>query len=241
LRPASVFPNTKSKKQKPAAKADLTMKDLLVFLQGKKTHATCVVVIALLIGQWAKWWTIPAEVYGALVVLALAFLRAGVSNEIGSLQDEPLPGGQTKPATSTGTAPMREGRPGGTGAITSLMGVIGIMGLMGCASPSAFFNAEKCAVDGATGSMHLYNQWYRGATNAAAADQAKCEALTREAETVWGAGTNFYRTITLVDALRVTYETNSANTNLTALQAALGALSLQATNITATVKLLISK
>jgi hypothetical protein len=221
------------------------MKDLLVFLQGKKTHATCIVVIALLIGQWAKWWTIPVEVYGSLVVLALAFLRAGVSNEIGGLTDPTAPDPTTSgPTTKTASAPMQEGRPGGTRSILAAMGLIGLMGLLGpigCAGPNAFFNAEKLAVDGATGTMHTYNLWYRGATNAAANDPAKCEALTRNAQVVWGYGTNFHQTIVVVDALRVAYETNSANTNLTALQAALSALSLQATNIAAEVKFLISK
>ena len=113
---------------------------------------------------------------------------------------------------------------------------------VGCQSaPTAFFNAEKLAVDGATGSMHTYNLYYRQATNAAASDPLKCQKLTQDAQVVWGYGTNFYRTITVVDSLRAAYELNSADTNRTALEAALAALSLQATNIAVIVKSAISR
>lgn len=49
------------------------------FLNGKKTHLTGALVILLLVGQWAKWWVIPAEVYGVLLSLGLIFLRHGIS------------------------------------------------------------------------------------------------------------------------------------------------------------------
>ncbi|MGD0744145.1 MAG: hypothetical protein ABSA45_03225 [Verrucomicrobiota bacterium] len=54
------------------------MNTLLQFLSGKKTYVTTAAIGVLLFGTWQGWWTIPSEVYLALMAAALAFLRAGV-------------------------------------------------------------------------------------------------------------------------------------------------------------------
>jgi hypothetical protein len=55
------------------------MNALLEFLSGKKTYLTVAAVGILLFGVWQSWWTIPNEVYLALMALALAFLRSGIN------------------------------------------------------------------------------------------------------------------------------------------------------------------
>ena len=56
------------------------MNTLLQFLSGKKTYLTVATIGILLFGTWQAWWTIPSDVYLALMALALAFLRNGISN-----------------------------------------------------------------------------------------------------------------------------------------------------------------
>ena len=56
------------------------MNELLQFLSGKKTYLTVVTIGVLLFGTWQAWWTIPSDVYLALMALALAFLRNGINN-----------------------------------------------------------------------------------------------------------------------------------------------------------------
>jgi hypothetical protein len=53
---------------------------LLTFLSGKKTYLTVAAIGAILFGVWQAWWKVPSEVYVALMALALAFLRNGISN-----------------------------------------------------------------------------------------------------------------------------------------------------------------
>lgn len=55
------------------------MKALLEFLDGKKTHLTAVLILALLFGSWQGWWKLPSEVYEALMAAGLIFLRLGVA------------------------------------------------------------------------------------------------------------------------------------------------------------------
>ena len=116
------------------------MNQILLMLQGKKTHWTCAAIVGLLIGQWAKWWTIPPEVYGVLVTLALMFLRAGVSREISEAAEDPsLPDSQANAGGTAATAtPANTTAPGAAGktilplAISLAAAVM--MGLAGCQS-----------------------------------------------------------------------------------------------------------
>jgi len=79
------------------------MNSLLQLIQGKKTYATCLVVVALLVGQWAKLWTIAPELYASLCALALMFLRSGIKREVGGLVEIAEP--EEPDATAPGGAP----------------------------------------------------------------------------------------------------------------------------------------
>lgn len=55
------------------------MNTLIEFFSGKKTYLTTTALFVVLFGKWQGWWTVPEEVYVALLALALTFLRSGVN------------------------------------------------------------------------------------------------------------------------------------------------------------------
>lgn len=129
------------------------MNQLLQSLQGYKTHSTCAIVMALCLGQWFKWWTLPTEVYIALAAMALSFLRSGVSRETGAAYDSP------NDAAAATSAPQTSG-PGAAGKpiLGILMGIMLLAAsslyLVGCAGSlapgGAYAPMTTNAVTGAT-------------------------------------------------------------------------------------------
>lgn len=61
------------------------MKTIVDSIAGYKTYITLAIAGILLFGSWQGWWKMPPEIYGALAALATAFVRAGISREIGDL------------------------------------------------------------------------------------------------------------------------------------------------------------
>jgi hypothetical protein len=64
------------------------MKNILETLQGYKTYLTIAIIFVVIIGAASKWWTVPTELYVALVAAAIGFLRSGVKNDVANLGDE---------------------------------------------------------------------------------------------------------------------------------------------------------
>ncbi|MGO8839463.1 MAG: hypothetical protein ACLP7I_12025 [Limisphaerales bacterium] len=75
------------------------MNTWLQFLSGKKTYLTITAIFVLLFGVWQAWWKVPNEVYVALMALALAFLRNGISS--GPPPPPPAPAGDPPPLART--------------------------------------------------------------------------------------------------------------------------------------------
>jgi hypothetical protein len=94
----------------------------LQFLSGKKTYLTSIAAIIVCFGKWQSWWTVPDEVYFALMALGLTFLRSGVAR-------------QTPAAT-----PPAESQPGETIPIRRTLILLSALSLSlfcsGCVSPS---------------------------------------------------------------------------------------------------------
>lgn len=122
---------------------------------------------------------------------------------------------------------------------------IGLIGLVvvlaaGCASfNSTTFRLEKAAADAGTGAVHAWNAYYPAATNGAS--QAECVKLTAEQTQVYEASRKLGATLQVIEGLRLQYVANSANTNLTALQAAVEAAGSQSGAIVLLVKTFMSR
>lgn len=58
---------------------NLPMQNFVNSLSGLKTYITVAAGGVLLFGTWNKWWVIDPSVYTALMLAAVAFLRAGVA------------------------------------------------------------------------------------------------------------------------------------------------------------------
>lgn len=206
------------------------MNGILEFLSGKKTYLTAITIIVLLIGQAKGWWTLPAEMYAALSALGLAFLRAGVKSEVGDLLDgaeEPAP--EVGAGANVGGQRSEVGGPGAAGKVI-LPAFVVMMLICGCASFNATtFRSEKAAADTARGAVHAWNQYIAVASNQVS--QAECVKLMQAQAQIYEASRRLGATIQVVDGLRLAYATNSANTNLTALQAGLDAVVSQGTGI----------
>lgn len=74
--------NVAGQPRQPNAGSERFLSLLLSALSGKKTHATCALMLILLFGSWQKWWILPPEIYSALLPVAIMFLRQGVKSEI---------------------------------------------------------------------------------------------------------------------------------------------------------------
>lgn len=107
--------------------------------------------------------------------------------------------------------------------------------LAGCASlNSNTFNAETLAADSATTATHEFNQYYQSATNGASTnDLAK---LNGYRDTLYTADRDLSKALTVLDKARLDYVANSADTNKTAMVAALQTVSDQSSNIVSLVK-----
>lgn len=123
------------------------MNQLLALLSGKKTYLTAVTVGVLLFGQWQGWWKIDPNVYTALTVVAIAFLRAGVSKGPADATDGPSAPPPTGNAGGTGTPAAKIGLPLMLAFVVVIFLLIPVLG-SGCAhlQPGAdplVVNAER--------------------------------------------------------------------------------------------------
>ena len=110
-----------------------------------------------------------------------------------------------------------------------------VLSLIGCANLSTTaFRAEKVVGDTARGSVHAWNQYFPIATNGASV--VECNKLMAEQAQIYDASRKLGATLQVVENLRLAYVTNSAQTNLTALQAALDALNSQSAGIASLVQ-----
>jgi hypothetical protein len=99
-------------------------------------------VCLLVFGVWQGWWKVPADVYAALGALAVVFLRAGVSREIGGVVDAATllqignrVDGRNVEVASTATPPTASSGPGAAGKlIVGLLVALLVLGAMltGC-------------------------------------------------------------------------------------------------------------
>lgn len=114
------------------------MNTLLSKLAGYKTYGTAVLGIFYLIGAHFAWWKLEPSVLATFGFGGLAFLRAGVKNELGSLVEALLPGLQNlnaTPGTAPSTATANSGPGGAVKAIATLLLVCGLGGaaMVACA------------------------------------------------------------------------------------------------------------
>lgn len=105
----------------------------------------------------------------------------------------------------------------------------------GCVSFNAgTFNTEKLAVDTATAATHQFNQYYQSATNGASeADLAK---LNSARDRLYAADRDLAKSLAVLDAARLEYVANAADTNKTAVTVAMETVSGQSSNIVSLVK-----
>jgi hypothetical protein len=117
----------------------------------------------------------------------------------------------------------------------TLLSVLTIALLAGCASFNAnTYNAEKLAVDTATTATHGFNQYYQSATNgASAADLAKLNSARDQIYTV---DRDLSASLAVLDQARLQYVANAADTNKTAVLAAMQTVSQESSNLVSLVK-----
>lgn len=114
--------------------------------------------------------------------------------------------------------------------------------LTGCASFNAtVFNTEKTAADTSVAAVHAYNQLYAIEVQDAGTNAAKLAQINSERDQVYDASRRIGASLKLVEALRLAYVTNSADTNRLALQSGLSGLSQNSSNITALIHVFITK
>lgn len=122
--------------------------------------------------------------------------------------------------------------------LTGLLGLVAAT-LVACASfDTTTFRTEKAVSDAARGGLHAWNQYVAVATNQLS--QAECVKLMSEQAQIYDASRKLGATLQVVESLRVAYKQDAANTNLTALQAALEAASSQSGAIVELVKTFMS-
>jgi hypothetical protein len=80
------------------------MRDLLIALRqsvaGKKSYAIVTIGLFLLLGSYAGWWKLPAELTNGLQLLALLFLRCAISRAKALTQPDSIPDPTPKPNPS---------------------------------------------------------------------------------------------------------------------------------------------
>jgi hypothetical protein len=107
--------------------------------------------------------------------------------------------------------------------------------LAGCASFNAnTFNAENLAADAANTATHALNQYYPTATNGATA--AQIAKLTSMRDEIYAVDRDLSKALTVLNKARLDYVANAADTNKTAVIAALQTVSDQSGNIVSLVK-----
>jgi hypothetical protein len=105
----------------------------------------------------------------------------------------------------------------------------------GCASFNATtFNTEKLAVDSATTATHEFNQYYQTATNGAT--DAQVAKLNSFRDQIYAADKDLSKALFALDAARIDYAANAADTNKTAVMAAVQTVSDQSGSIVALIK-----
>jgi hypothetical protein len=122
-----------------------------------------------------------------------------------------------------------------------LIATVGVaaLTLVACKSfDTTTFRTEKAVGDAGKGAVHAWNQYIAVASNEVS--QAECIKLMQEQAQIYDASRKLGATLQVVDGLRVAYKANAANTNLTALQAALEAAGNQSGAIVELVKAFMS-
>lgn len=129
-------------------------------------------------------------------------------------------------------------KPAGPAATVALALGFLFIGFVGCTTPNATaFNATSLVADSATAGVHTWNLYYHQATNGVTA--AQLATLNSQRDQVYDASRKLSAALQVANDLRLEIKTNSANTNLTALQVAIAAASSQASNVVNLVNLLI--
>ena len=113
--------------------------------------------------------------------------------------------------------------------------IAAVLLLAGCASFSTTaFRLEKTAADAGTASVHSFNLYYNISSNSSS--PAELEDLDKKREAVYDASRKLSASLSVLEAARAQYDLNAADTNRTAVQLALEAVSSQSSNITWLVK-----
>lgn len=106
--------------------------------------------------------------------------------------------------------------------------------LCGCASLNTVaFRAEKLTADTAKSSTHLFNEYYKGATNGAS--PAKVTELNNTRDQIYDADRKLAAVLAVTEAARLQYATNPTPATEVALRSSLSALGDNRSNLTNTV------
>ena len=115
-----------------------------------------------------------------------------------------------------------------------------LLAVVGCASFSATtFNTEKLAVDTATTATHQFNQYYQSSTNGAT--EAQLVRLNNWRDQLYAADKDLGKSLSTLEAARLDYAANSADTNKTAVLVAIQTVSDESSNIVSLVKTFLQK
>ncbi|HEV2692353.1 MAG TPA: hypothetical protein VG347_05605 [Verrucomicrobiae bacterium] len=115
-------------------------------------------------------------------------------------------------------------------ATTALLLSIMMAGVAGCATQDAqAFATEQLTADTASAATSTFNLYYQSATNTA--DATTLARLDSARAELYSADRTLASALTVVEALRVAYSTNSATTNQAALNTALLTVQSQSSNI----------
>jgi len=181
----------------------------------------------------AKWVPAAGGLLALLGVLGRAFYAVRNGGGLIGIWRALLYGTNT-PAPSDGKVAVNSGRV----PLALAFGLIGTIGLMsGCAGVStAAFNSEKLAADTGYAAVHTFNEYYHAETNGAA--PAKLASLNSARDTVYEASKKLAASLSLAEALRTSYNTNTAAASM--LQATVDDILSQMTNLVWTANYLFS-
>ena len=148
--------------------------------------------------------------------------------------------------TNTPASPAQPGQPQNIPIKLNLLIAFALLSffcLVGCASLDRnVYQAEQLAADGAQGGRHTFNVWYAPERQKAidAGDTNRVLELDNMRDYVRLQVNRVGVALETVDELRLEVSTNSASTNLSALQIAADALPLASSNVTWAVKYFMS-
>lgn len=111
---------------------------------------------------------------------------------------------------------------------------LALLTLVGCADLNTnAFRAEKLAADTGGSSVHSFNAYYNVATNGASAKTI--DELNKTQDQVFDASRKLSAVLSVTEAARLAYSTNSSPANEAVLRSALSSLGSNAGNVTGTV------